>query len=133
MLSNVGPLGAGGGSNCDAEVKGNVVQVDANANTFKVRVFEAEYLYRCGGRAENPLTVRYGAVEFIENWLRPGYHIEADGSYNSDSNVLTAYEVELEHRGDGRDDDRYHDRHDDRDDHDDHDDHDDDDYDDDDY
>ena len=92
----------GGGFSYYAEIEGTVVRVDAVANTFEVRVLEGEYLR--GRLSGNPVTVRYGAVEFVESWLSPCDYIEVEGSYDPVSNDLTAYQVELEDSGD---DDRY--------------------------
>ena len=99
---NPGPTGIYEG----AEIQGVVLSVDSGANTFRVRVLEYEHFRR--SNPSSPLTVNYGAVEFVESWLRPGYYVEVEGSYDPANNVLRAYKVEREggndDDGDGYDD-----------------------------
>ena len=84
-----------------AEIEGTVIQVNTTANTFTARVLESDDLGGLG--LTNPVTVDCSAVEYAENWLSPGDYVEAEGRYYPASNVLSTYEVELDHR-DGDDD-----------------------------
>ncbi len=90
-----------------AEIEGTVIAIDAGANTFTVTVTEYEHFG--GSRPSNPMTVDYSAVESVENWLRPGRYIEAEGSYDPATNTLRAHEVESHYRDDDDHDDDDHD------------------------
>ena len=86
----------------DAEIYGRVISIDADANTFTMRVIRHEHLR--GNSPSSPVTVDYDAVAYIEYWLRSDDYIEAEGSYYPNENTLRAHDVELEYRS-GRDDD----------------------------
>ena len=85
------------------EIEGNVISVDAAAETFEVQVVRHEYF----GSVAPPdrVTVNYSSVRFIANWISSGLYIEAEGTYDAASATLYAHEVEREDRDDDDDDD----------------------------
>ena len=85
------------------EIEGNVISVDAAAETFEVQVVRHEYF----GSVAPPdqVTVNYSGVRFIANWISSGLYIEAEGTYDATSTTLYAHEVEREDQDDDDDDD----------------------------
>ena len=74
------------------EVEGTVISVDADADTFQMRI--SEYEYFGDSVPASPITINYRRSVSAESWLSAGKYVEAEGYYDAATNTIDAYEID---------------------------------------